>query len=495
MKILSNKIETIVLAVISIIAFCGFYYVAGLSPGVEGGMDSYNHYLIARFSWIHPKELLLDQWGKPLYNILASPFAQFGIMGVIVFNIILLIGTAWLAYFTTRKLHMNFAWLAFVFCLASPIWFDNTITGLTEPLNAFLLLLVVYLFVSKRIITASVIAGFLPFARSEGYVIIAVIGFYLLFVLKNYKGFGLLLVGSVVMNFMGWMVEGNPLWIYDTNPYIKYQIESTIKKENICGSGELLHYVKALPYVMGKTRLYLFASGLLIILYRYVRKPREVVNQNAFFLFAGIYALYFVVHSLIWYKGAMGSCGYTRVLVVIEPLAALIMAMTAEVVLTWLMKIIQGWKQQIVWLVVLLITGYTIYEPIKIYGHKYPIDISDEQKLFVEAADWYNQQDYDDRMKYFLYPYFNILTDIDPKDTDHFIEMWSFDHRYAPVGSIVIWDGHFGPNEGNVPLELLQNHLDFVKIKSFYPEKAFKTLNDYNFEIHVFERTGDSLLE
>jgi hypothetical protein len=45
-----------------------------------------------------------------------------------------------------------------------------------------------------------------------------------------------------------------------------------------------------------------------------------------------------------------------------------------------------------------------------------------------------------------------------------------------------------------VPLEMLENHQDFTKIKSFYPEVAFKTLNDYNFEIHVFERTGDALL-
>lgn len=76
-----GKVEYIILAVLSVLTFLGFYYVASLSPGVEGGMDSYNHYLISRFSWIHPKELLLDQWGKPLYNILASPFAQFGMMG------------------------------------------------------------------------------------------------------------------------------------------------------------------------------------------------------------------------------------------------------------------------------------------------------------------------------------------------------------------------------------------------------------------------------
>ncbi|MFT5481183.1 MAG: hypothetical protein ACI9UJ_002294 [bacterium] len=495
MRIKTPKLEVIALAIISAITFLGFYYVATLSPGVEGGMDSYNHYLISRFSWVHPKELLLDQWGKPLYNILASPFAQFGMMGVVTFNILLLIGTAWLAYFIAQKLHFKFAWIAFILCLSSPIWFDNTITGLTEPLNAFLLMVVLYLFTTKRTFTAAIVAGFLPFARSEGYVIIAVIGFYLLFVVKEYRAFGLLLVGSIVMNFVGWMVEGNPFWIYDTNPYIKYQIESSIKKENICGNGILLHYAKALPYVLGKARMLLFAIGLALVSLRYIRRPKEHTNQLLFYLCAGIFALYFVVHSIIWYKGTMGSCGYARVMVVIEPLAAIIMAVTLEMVLQWLHKIFVGSRKWLIYVMTALLLGYIVYEPIKIYGHKYPIDISDEQKLFVEVADWYNVQKYDDRMKYFLYPYFNILTDIDPKDTDHFIEIWSFDIRYAPKGSIVIWDGHFSPNEGNVPLEMLQNHQDFVEIKSFYPVKAFKTLNDYNFEIHVFERIGDSLLE
>ena len=475
--------------------FCLLFYVASLSPGVEGGMDSYNHYLIARFSWLHPSELLLDQWGKPLYNILASPFAQFGMMGVITFNILLLLGTAWLAFFTAKRLHFNHAWVAFVLCLASPIWFDNTITGLTEPLNAFLLMWVFYLFTVDRVYTASIVSGFLPFARSEGFVIMAVVGFYLFFIIRNYKAFGLLLAGSVFMNFVGWIVESEPLWIYTKNPYIKYQIESTAKQENICGSGSLLHYVKSLSWVMGKPRLVLFVMGVVLVVFRYLRGVRDRTNQKLFYLALGVYGLYFAIHSWIWYKGIMGSCGYQRVLVVIEPLAAIVMALSAEAILNWLFTIFKGMKQRFVWVTVLLSSALVLYYPYKIFGHKYPIDISDEQKLFVEASDWYNQQDYDDRMKYFLYPYFNILADIDPKDHEHFIELWSFDARYAPVGSIVIWDGHFGPNEGNVPLEMLENHQDFRKIKSFYPETPFKTLNDYNFEIHVFERVDDSLLE
>ena len=184
----------------------------------------------------------------------------------------------------------------------------------------------------------------------------------------------------------------------------------------------------------------------------------------------------------------MGSCGYERVMVVIDPLAAILMAFIIELFLRFSKEVLFGkWRYTFNGLMAIFFI-IVLYWPWRTYGDKYPIDISNEQKLFVEAADWYNQSAYEDRMKYFLYPYFNMLTGIDPKDHDHFTEIWSFDIAYAPVGSIVIWDGHFGPNEGNVPLELLQNHHDFKLIKSFYPPEPFKTSNNYNFEIHVFER-------
>jgi hypothetical protein len=489
-----DKIEKAVLLIISLVVFGLVFWLAALSPGLEGGMDSYNHYLIARFSWLHPSELLLDQWGKPLYNILASPFAQFGVKGLVVFNILLLIGSAWMAWLAARKLQFHHAWLAFVCTLASPLFFDNVISGLTEPLNAFLLIFIFYLFVGNRYTLGAIVTGFLPFARSEGYVIMFAIGIYLL-VQKEYRTFFLLAVGSVVMNFVGWMVEGDPIWIYTTNPYIKYQLEVSDGRVNICGSGSLWHYVEHLRWMMGKTRLVLFITGSLLVVLGYLRRPTSTTMRALFFLAFGVYALYFSVHSIIWYKGLMGSCGYERVMVVIDPLAAILMAYALELFVRYCKGMFPRLWMRVVWLFIFLTMAWMLYAPYSIYGHKYPIDISDEQKLFVKAADWYNEQSYENRMKYFLYPYLNMLTGIDPKDHEHFTEIWSFDIKYAPVGSIVIWDGHFGPNEGKVPLEQLMSHPDFKLIKSFCPEVPFTTSNNYDFEIYVFERIGDKLLE
>ncbi|MBI1305518.1 MAG: hypothetical protein GC181_02760 [Bacteroidetes bacterium] len=534
-----SRIEVMSLLIISLLAIAALWYLAWLSPGVEGGMDSYNHYLISRFSWQHPGELMLDQWGKPLYNILASPFAQFGMMGVEVFNILLLVSTAWITWFTARKLGFKLAWFGFILALASPVFFDNTISGLTEPLNAFLLMLSIYLLVSDRLLAGALVAGFLPYARSEGFVIMAVIGFYLLFVRKSPRAFFMLLAGSVIMNFIGWIVEGEPFWIYSKNPYIKYQRESMVDQKNICGSGALLHYWHALRWIMGMPRKTLFVLGSIVTLFVASRGIPNIIRKKAnsislivilifgltalvtgikfleftaitglliwllrlyvvvrnddrtdklFWLLFGIYFLYFSIHSLIWYYGLMGSCGYERVMVVIDPLAAILMLLPLEITWRYLSQLLPKHLFRFIPVLLIILSGVLMYWPWKIYGHKYPIDISDEQKLFVEAANWYNESSYQNRMKYFLYPYLNMLTGIDPKDHEHFTEIWSFDIQYAPKGSIVIWDGHFGPNEGKVPLELLMNHPDFVKIKSFYPAHPFKTLNDYNFEIHVFER-------
>jgi hypothetical protein len=57
-----------------------------------------------------------------------------------------------------------------------------------------------------------------------------------------------------------------------------------------------------------------------------------------------------------------------------------------------------------------------------------------------------------------------------------------------PQGSIVVWDAHFGPNEGRLPLNRLLNNDEFTLLSKFTPGQPFKTLNGYDYEIYVFLR-------
>jgi hypothetical protein len=246
-RIFTDKLEKWALALLSLVVLGVIAYLSHLSPGLEGGMDSYNHYLIARYTWEYPY-LFLDQWGKPLYNLLASPFVQFGINGAIVLNCVSLIGCSILVYRILLKIGINNAWLGYILTLLSPIFLDNTISSLTEPLCALLVLLTLYFYIDKRYVLSAVMAGFLPFARSEGFIILFVVFVFIVIIQREYKAILYTAVGSILFNLLGWYIEGEPLWIFTSNPYIKFEMSGI----NICGRGDIYHYFRAGHYTFGK---------------------------------------------------------------------------------------------------------------------------------------------------------------------------------------------------------------------------------------------------
>ena len=72
--------------------------------GDEG--DSVHHYLFARYAPLHPA-LFMDHWAKPLYVLLACPFAQFGFVGAKIFNVLAMMGAMWFTYLTAQALRLN----------------------------------------------------------------------------------------------------------------------------------------------------------------------------------------------------------------------------------------------------------------------------------------------------------------------------------------------------------------------------------------------------
>ena len=117
-----KKIDSYLLVTFSILISVFLFLLAFESNGLSGGSDSYNHYLIAKNSWTYPS-LFMDQWGKPIYNLIASPFAQFGLSGVIFLNILCLIFSGLLVYKTTFKLNLKFAFLGFLLTHVIYIYF------------------------------------------------------------------------------------------------------------------------------------------------------------------------------------------------------------------------------------------------------------------------------------------------------------------------------------------------------------------------------------
>jgi hypothetical protein len=61
----------------------------------------------------------------------------------------------------------------------------------------------------------------------------------------------------------------------------------------------------------------------------------------------------------------------------------------------------------------------------------------------------------------------------------------------------MVWDAHFGPNEGGVMLENLENDPYLKKVKSFYPVEKVTVLGGYDYSVQVYEKSinkGDSVV-
>ncbi len=440
-------------------------------------MDSYNHYLIAKNTWKHPN-LFLDQWGKPVYNIIASPFVQFGINGATVLNILCLVLSSLLAYKCAQRMNLRYSFLAYVLTLISPIFLDNTLSSLTEPLCALLVVWTIYLSISNQFVSASILAGILPFARSEGFIVLFAVALYIVIIKRQYKYIFFLTAGSVFFNTLGWIIEGDPFWIFTQNPYINFQLSG----RNVCGNGGIGHYYYALPYTFGTFTSLLVGIAAFFFMFK-VLTHKSLKGQSEYALILLSAGLYFLAHVFIWWLGMMGSCGYIRVMTVISPLIAVL----ATVGLHHLFKLIPGYKLLKTILVSSLIL-YSIWVPYRFYAYKYPLKISAEQEQYEKLLKWYEQQEFENRTKIYLYPYFSIIADIDPYDQTQHLYSWPNSREFSKVGDILIWDSHFGPHESGTPLDTLLLNDNWQRIHSIIPNKKIPTVNDAPFQIHVFEK-------
>ena len=110
-----------------------------------GGADNYAHFNIARWAFRYP-HLFLDHWGKPLYTILAAPFAQFGFTAVRILNSVLGLITAWFVWKLAGLLNFKFRWFAVITVIFTPVYFTMLSTGMTEILFSLILVLSIFQF-------------------------------------------------------------------------------------------------------------------------------------------------------------------------------------------------------------------------------------------------------------------------------------------------------------------------------------------------------------
>lgn len=279
--------------------------------GTGDAGDSVYHYLFAKYAPFK-NELYFNHWAKPLYVLIASPFAQMGFIGVKIMNLIVVNLTIYITYLIAKKLRIKNALVAPLILIFTPLYYALTFSGLTEPLFAFLVSLVLYLFIQKKLLWSCIIISFLPFVRSEGLFFIGIFGGYLIF-FKHWWVLALLLTGSVVYSFAGYPFYNDLLWVFNKIPYAR--MSSTY------GSGDAFHLIIQLQYVIGIPIYILFWLGIVSWFKDLFFKKTTL--HITYFIYGSVFA-FILAHSIFWYFGIFNSMGLKRVLICVIPFISII---------------------------------------------------------------------------------------------------------------------------------------------------------------------------
>jgi len=413
--------------------------------------DSVSHYLFAKYAPKHP-ELYFDHWAKPVFVLLASPFAQFGFTGMKIFNSCVVLLTIFTTYHIAKTLKFRNAIIVSFILICTPLYFTLTFSGLTEPLFALVVSISILLLLKDKYIAASILISFLPFIRSEGLIFIGIFAIYFAFKCK-WKMLPLLVVGHLIYSFLGYFFHHDLLWVIREIPYAHL--------DSVYGNGTLFHFSEKLYYLLGLPIYFLFVIGLIAICWDAIKKKS---NLNEQVLLALGFLTFFIAHSLFWFLGIFGSMGLLRVFICVMPIIALVALkgynFITETVLGQLKLPQLIFKALLI--VCVIIFPFTSNKAALNFNRDF--SISQEQLLVQQIAD-FSIKNYGTKHAYVCaHPYFSLALSIDPFDKTKMVDWNESNLLNLQSGSLLIWDSHFALIDLGVTKQIIDSDSSFVNI-------------------------------
>ncbi|HYV95478.1 MAG TPA: hypothetical protein VE978_27130 [Chitinophagales bacterium] len=457
-----------------------FYYIvmmtlAFVAKGTGDDGDSVFHFLFAKYAFQHPDNFL-NQWAKPLYVLFAAPFAQFGFTGIKIFNVTVTTLTIYFSYRSAKLLRLSNAWFVVVALCSSPMYIHLSLSGLTEPLFALALIIVIFLALKEKHLAAALLVSFLPFFRSEGLIILCVYVLYLIFK-KNWKLIPLLAIGHLVLGLIAFLSFKDWLWLFDAMPYAMLQ--------SGYGSGSPLVFVNRMPEYLGWGLVILFCMGTLSGILRFVPdffRKQKIFSQEELWLVYGSFFSVWIGHMIFWNFGIFHSYGLTRVLIGVVPCAGIICARGLNGILNAI-KIFSSQKIQrvSVGFIVMAVMIASLFE----LDWCRDFDLNGSESALERAAAKYKDQFRESRM-YYRATYVSVAFGTDIFDPAHrrLTEQINSDNP-IPQNSVVIWDDYYSSFESKVSLNSLMvderlSLLDTFKSKDCFGSDRTVALFRYN---------------
>lgn len=413
------------------------------SPGVLLD-DEITHALISLNAWRFP-EALLDVWGRPGNTIAYMLPALFGgLEGRRLFAIGLCALTAAITVLIGRRFSVNAGWLV-VLCFFFQPWIAEIgFQSVTQIPFSLALAGGVLAWMAGRWGVAGLCFGLLPLIRHEG---IALAGLWLVFALLRRQWLSAVLAilplavyNAAYLLVFGRLASGNLL---DAVPTTEY------------GSGSWLHFVPKLAAGVGLPLLALALLGLIPAARQRDETRRAPWGRSL--LFFTPYALYFLIHTLLYHFGLFASGGYAVFLLPLAPAAAVLAARGGEWAYTGLRHALgQRFSAQTARWTVRALAAVALVLILGAGLSAAPTPLDPLHASQQQAAVWVQR-------------YLDTLSVEPPVAGAHVAfwlafrpqwptasEPWWFDAAALPAGSLLVWDSKYSPERGLTPAALAQ---------------------------------------
>jgi len=449
----------------------GLFFIAGIiltfsANGTCDDGDSIMHYQFARWAIVHHR-LFFDHWAKPLYVLIACPFAQFGIPGIKIFNLLVSSATILLTFYIAENLNLPSKALAVLFMVMSPGLIVHSLSGLTEPLFALVLSASVLLYLRNRIALSVFIISFLPFVRSEGLIICGVFALMLI-IERRWKLLPVLLCGHVVYSLAGYTVYGNLLWVFTRIPYARL--------DSVYGHGTWEHFFINLPDIIGIPLYLLLVAGLIAFVIELIKGYANRDGYRRWVLVYGCFIACFFAHVLFWRFGIFNSLGLLRVLIGVLPMMAIIQLQGLNALAGFFKNTVYG--KLILYFFIPAVTVFPFMRFESSLHYQRDFCLTTSQLSLKEATDYVqaNFSDYRQAQYYYDANYVAILLNLDIFDTAVSRPVWGAYEHPPKNDGFIIWDNYYSAFENKTRIEVASDNSRFELVKKF-------TLYDrWNFE-------------
>ncbi len=447
----NQKNKGILAATFAFFALCCF--IAFRYDGTGDTGDAVQHFLYAQYAFKHP-ENFFNHWAKPLFTLVAAPFAQFGFVGIKIFNSLNAALTLYLTFRIAQKLRMPNAWLAFLILATCSQFFTLIFSGLTEHFSALLLVAAIYLFLTKKYVFATLIVSFLPFVRSEGLLLIGVTTLFLI-AEKRLRVLPLLAVGHVVYAVAGWFVFHDFLWVFNRITY------ATL---SAYGHGTWFHFIEKLYYGTGLPQFILWIVGIVGIFFYFFKKNTPPQYKRIFGLIYGYFFALLIAHSAFWYFGIFNSFGLARVMNTVMPEFALIALLGFNLLTNSITSEKIKIAVQTMLILAIALMPFS-HNPAAIFFPKMFIRTPDQ--LILGEVTRYIQEKMPDNCIFYSNPCVPFYLNRDPYDPSVSRITPRLKEGNLPEKSVVVWDNLFSVLDHNLTLEMLRQDARFEEIRTW----------------------------